>query len=38
MLNIVGSGMGGRMDVEQNTRDMDPERTAEVAKRTRTWW
>src|SRR5436305_7894774 len=33
MLNIVGSGMGGRPDVEQNTRDMEPERTAEVAKR-----
>jgi dihydroorotase len=33
MLNIVGSGMGGRKDVEQNTKDMDPERTAEVAKR-----
>ncbi len=33
MLNIVGSGMGGRMDVEQNTKDMDPERTAEVARR-----
>jgi dihydroorotase len=33
MLNIVGSGMGGRADVEQNTRDMEPERTAEVAKR-----
>jgi dihydroorotase len=33
MLNIVGSGMGGRPDVEQNTRDMDPERTAEVARR-----
>jgi dihydroorotase len=33
MLNIVGHGMGGRMDVEQNTKDMDPERTAEVAKR-----
>jgi dihydroorotase len=33
MLNIVGSGMGGRTDVEQNTKDMDPERTAEVAKR-----
>jgi predicted amidohydrolase len=32
MLNIVGSGMGGRMDVEQNVRDMDPERTAETAK------
>jgi dihydroorotase len=35
MLNIVGSGMGGRPDVEQNTRDMEPERTAEVAKRHR---
>ena len=33
MLNIVGHGMGGRMDVEQNTEDMDPERTAEVARR-----
>ena len=33
MLNIVGSGMGGRPDVEQNTKDMDPQRTAEVAKR-----
>jgi dihydroorotase len=33
MLNIVGSGMGGRPDVEQNTRDMDPQRTAEVARR-----
>ncbi|MCL4851738.1 MAG: amidohydrolase/deacetylase family metallohydrolase [Bryobacteraceae bacterium] len=33
MLNIVGSGMGGRGDVEQNTRDMEPARTAEVAKR-----
>ena len=33
MLNIVGSGMGGRPDVEQNTKDMDPERTAEVARR-----
>jgi dihydroorotase len=33
MLNIVGSGMGGRVDVEQNTKDMDPERTAEVARR-----
>jgi dihydroorotase len=32
MLNIVGHGMGGRLDVEQNTRDMDPERTAEVAR------
>jgi dihydroorotase len=33
MLNIVGSGMGGRTDVEQNTKDMDPIRTAEVARR-----
>jgi dihydroorotase len=33
MLNIVGSGMGGRPDVEQNTKDMDPQRTAEVALR-----
>ena len=33
MLNIVGSGMGGRPDVEQNTKDMEPQRTAEVAKR-----
>lgn len=33
MLNIVGSGMGGRTDVEQNTKDMDPARTAEVARR-----
>jgi len=33
MLNIVGHGMGGRDDVEQNTKDMDPVRTAEVARR-----
>jgi dihydroorotase len=33
MLNIVGSGMGGRLDVEQNTKDMDPAKTAEVARR-----
>jgi dihydroorotase len=33
MLNIVGSGMGGRPDVEQNVQDMDPQKTAEVAKR-----
>jgi dihydroorotase len=33
MLNIVGHGMGGRPDVEQNTQDMDPVRTAEVARR-----
>lgn len=35
MLNIVGSGMGGRPDVEQNTSDMDPQRTSEVALRHR---
>jgi dihydroorotase len=33
MLNIVGGGMGGRRDVEQNTNDMEPERTAEVVRR-----
>jgi dihydroorotase len=33
MLNIVGSGMGGRPDVEQNTKDMEPRPTAEVALR-----
>lgn len=33
MLNIVGSGMSGRLDVEQNVKDMDPRRTAEVARR-----
>jgi dihydroorotase len=33
LLNIVGSGMGGRPDVEQNTKDMDPVSTAAVAKR-----
>jgi len=33
MLNIVGHGMGGRPDVEQNTKDMDPAATAEVARR-----
>src|SRR5271157_4955443 len=32
MLNIVGHGMGGRPDVEQNTKDMDPAATAEVAR------
>jgi len=35
MLNIVGRGMGGRVDVEQNTKDMDPVRTAEEALRNR---
>src|SRR6516225_7766272 len=33
MLNNVGRGMGGRPDVEQNTKDMEPQRTAEVALR-----
>jgi dihydroorotase len=33
LLNIVGSGMGGRPDVEQNVKDMEPGPTAEVAKR-----
>jgi dihydroorotase len=33
MLNIVGHGMGGRPDVEQNTKDMEPDKTAEVALR-----
>lgn len=33
LLNIVGSGMGGRPDVEQNTKDMEPAPTAEVARR-----
>jgi dihydroorotase len=33
MLNIVGSGMGGRADVEQNVSDMDPEKTAAMAKK-----
>ena len=33
LLNIVGSGMGGDLDVEQNTKDMEPRRLAEVALR-----
>ena len=33
MLNIVGNGMGGRADVEQNVSDMDAEKTAEMAKK-----
>jgi dihydroorotase len=33
MLNIVGHGMGGRADVEQNVEDMDAQKTAEMAKR-----
>ncbi len=33
MLNIVGRGMGGRTDVEQDTGDMDSERAAAMAKK-----
>jgi dihydroorotase len=33
MLNIVGKGMGGRTTVEQDVTDMEPERTAEMAKK-----
>lgn len=33
MLNIVGHGMGGREDVEQKQSDMEPDKTAEMAKR-----
>ncbi|MCW5982207.1 MAG: amidohydrolase/deacetylase family metallohydrolase [Bryobacteraceae bacterium] len=32
-INIVGRGMGGRKTVEQDVSDMDPERTAELARR-----
>ena len=32
MLNIVGKGMAGRSDIEQDVFDMDAERTAEMAK------
>ena len=32
-LNIVGKGMAGRETVEQDTGDMDPERTADEAER-----
>ena len=32
-INIVGRGMGGRMDVEQDVKDMQPALTAEMAKR-----
>jgi dihydroorotase len=32
MLNIVGRGMAGRKDVEQDTSDMDPKATAEMAR------
>ena len=38
MLNIVGSGMGGRADVEQNVDDMDAAKTAEMAKRYPETW
>src|SRR5687768_12658465 len=31
LLNIVGTGMGGGNDVEQNTEDMDPKATAKAA-------
>lgn len=31
LLNIVGNGMGGGNDVEQNVKDMDPKATAKVA-------
>lgn len=33
MLNIVGKGMAGRMDIEQDTSDMDAAQTAAMAKR-----
>jgi len=33
MLNIVGNGMGGRNDVEQVLTDMEPEKTAAMAKK-----
>ena len=33
MLNIVGNGMGGRNDIEQDITDMDAEKTASMAKR-----
>ena len=32
MLNIVGKGMAGRTDIEQDVSDMDAERTAAMAK------
>ena len=32
MLNIVGRGMGGREDIEQNIEDMDPQATAKRAQ------
>ena len=33
MLNIVGKGMAGRMDIEQDTSDMEAGKTADMAKR-----
>jgi dihydroorotase len=33
MLNIVGNGMGGDRDIEQNTQDMDPKATADMARK-----
>src|SRR5689334_21585229 len=33
MLNIVGKGIAGRADIEQDVSDMEPERTAEMAKK-----
>ena len=33
MLNIVGNGMGGDQDIEQNTQDMDPKATADLARK-----
>ncbi len=35
MLNIVGTGMGGNGTTEQNTKDMDPEATADRVKQYR---
>lgn len=32
-LNLVGRGMGGKMEVEQNLEDMNPELTATVARK-----
>jgi dihydroorotase len=34
-LNIVGRGMAGRADIEQDTADMNPERTAETIRANR---
>jgi dihydroorotase len=31
LLNIVGNGMGGEKDIEQNTEDMDPKATSAMA-------